>query len=357
MEIAGPAFVDAVMNRDASFDGMFVFGVKSTMVYCRPSCPSRRPGADRLVFFSDSRAAEVAGFRACLRCAPRESGTGGRRVELVRKVCALIQEDPSGRLDLQALGKRFGVSPYYLQRTFKEVMGISPRRYVEEHRISKLKTYLRNGEPVVGALYKAGYNSQSWLYKNSTTKLGMTPGTYRRGGAGMKVGFLIEQSPLGMLLVAATEHGICAVSVGDSERELVAGLRKEYPKAEISESENVRSLLEGVSKYFDGQLQRLPLDVHGTGFQLKVWAAIQSIPYGSTRSYGEVAKQIGYPRAFRAVANACGDNPVPLIIPCHRVIRSDGSLGGYGLGVHRKQMLLAREKQISSAKTMSQGAA
>lgn len=343
-------FAAAAMSRDASFDGVFVFGVNSTKVYCRPSCPSRRPSAERLVFFPNPWAAEEAGFRACRRCDPRGKDSRSRRAALVKRVCEFVQNDSTGKLTLAALGTQFGVSPYHLQRTFKEVMGISPRRYIEEHRISKLKMYLRNGEPVVGALYKTGYNSQSWLYKNSTTKLGMTPGTYRRGGVGMKIGFLIGPSALGRLLVAATEHGICAVSVGDSDRELVGALHREYPKAEISQPESLSALHESVSKYFDGQLQNLPLDIRGTEFQMKVWAAIQTIPYGSTRSYSDVAKLIGRPSAVRAVANACGDNPVPLIIPCHRVIRRDGSLGGYGLGVHRKRLLLAREKEISAGK-------
>jgi len=341
-------FADAAMNRDPSFDGVFVFGVRTTKVYCRPSCPSRRPSSDRLVFFPDAEAAEKAGFRACLRCNPNGAGASGARVELVRNVCDFIQQDSTGKLTLATLGSQFGVSPYHLQRTFKEVLGISPRRYIEEHRISRLKMYLRKGDSVVGALYKTGYNSQNWLYKNSTTKLGMTPGTYRRGGEGMKVHYLIRRSPLGRLLVAATRHGICAVSVADNDKELIASLRAEYPKAEISESDDVEELLEGVSKYYEGRLRDMPLDIHGTEFQMKVWGALQAIPYGSTRSYSDVAESIGRPRAVRAVANACGDNPVPLIIPCHRVIRSDGSLGGYGLGIHRKRLLLAREKQISA---------
>ncbi|HUI86256.1 MAG TPA: methylated-DNA--[protein]-cysteine S-methyltransferase [Nitrososphaerales archaeon] len=350
MNVRESDFAEAAMRRDASFDGLFVFGVNSTGVYCRPSCPSKRPSPERLVFFSDPASAERAGFRACRRCKPRESGAGSEHLELVRRVCDYIQAESSGKITLAGLGARFGVSPYHLQRTFKGVVGVSPRRYIEEMRINDLKSRLRKGEPVVGALYKTGYNSQSWLYKNSTTKLGMTPGTYRRGGVGMRIRYLVGSSPLGRLLVAATEHGICAVSVGDSDKNLVGWLRREYPRAEIAESEEVRDLLEGVSKYYDGQLRGLPLDIRGTEFQLKVWAAIQTIPYGSTRSYSEVAGQIGRPSSARAVANACGDNPVPLIIPCHRVIRSDGSLGGYGLGVGRKRLLLAKEKLIAASK-------
>ena len=340
-------YADAVMNRDAAFDGVFVFGVSSTGIYCRPSCPSRRPPIEKLVFFANPRAAEKAGFRSCRRCQPRDNDARARSVDLVKDVCDFIQRDSTGKLTLAALGIRFGVSPYHLQRTFKRVMGVSPRRYVEEIRISRLKAYLRKGEPVVGATYKTGYNSQNWLYKSSTSKLGMTPGTYRRGGAGMRIGYLVGPSRLGRLLVAATEYGICAVSVGDSDKSLLDALHREYPRAEISESGYVKAFHEDVSKYYDGQLKRLPVDLRGTDFQLKVWAAIQTIPYGSTRSYSDVAKLIGRPSAVRAVANACGDNPVPLIIPCHRVIRNDGSLGGYGLGIRRKRLLLAREHQIS----------
>lgn len=341
-------YVDAVMSRDNSFDGVFVYGVSSTRVYCRPSCPARRPRPDKLVFFPNSSAAERSGFHACSRCTPQQPGPRTRQAELASELCDFMRANFSRKLTLATLATQFGVSPYYLQRTFKRTVGVSPRQYLEEYRISKLKTYLSKGKPVIGAMYGTGYNSQSWLYRNSTRKLGMTPGTYRRGGVGMRIGYLTDSSPLGRLLVAATEYGICAVSLADSDEELVAALQREYPKATILKSEDVRRLLKEVLKFFQGQLLSLPLDLRGTDFQRKVWAALQTIPYGSTSSYSDVARMVGKPRAVRAVANACGDNPVPLIIPCHRVIRKDGSLGGYGLGVHRKRQLLAMESRPRS---------
>ena len=341
-------YVNAVMGRDHSFDGVFVYGVSSTLVYCRPSCPARRPRPDKLVFFPNPSAAESSGYRACMRCKPQQPGPRIRQAELASEICDFIRTNFSRKLTLATLAAQFSISPYHLQRTFKRAVGVSPRQYLEEYRISKLKTYLSKGRPVVGALYGTGYNSQSWLYRNSTRKLGMTPGTYRRGGMGMRIGYLTDSSPLGRLLVAATEHGICAVSLANSDEELVAALHKEYPKATISKSEDTRRLLRDVLKFFEGQLLSLPLDLRGTDFQRKVWAALQTIPYGSTSSYSDVARMIGEPRAVRAVANACGDNPVPLIIPCHRVIRKDGSLGGYGLGIHRKRQLLAMESRPRS---------
>lgn len=343
-------FMTAVMKRDSSFDGRFVFGVSSTGIYCRPSCPARRPNTNNIVFFSTPAVAEGAGFRSCRRCKPKEESARGRQAMLVQKVCDYIQSDPSRKLRLAELGRQFNVSPYHLHRVFKQLMGLSPRKYIEQCRVDQLKVNIRRGDPVLGALHKTGYKSQSWLYKDSVAKLGMTPGTYRKGGEGMRIGYLIEKCPLGRLLVASTVNGICAVSIGDEDSELVEALRKEYPRAIIAESEDAREFIEGILGYFNGQRLNLPVDVRGTEFQHRVWTVIQTIPYGATFTYSEVAEKIGEPRATRAVANACGDNPVPLIIPCHRVIRKDGSLGGYGLGIDRKRELLALEKRILSAK-------
>ncbi len=275
------------------------------------------------------------------------------RLELVKRVCAYIQENPSSKATLRSLGQRFGVSPYHLQRVFTEVMGISPRRYVEECRVALLKLRLAKGESVVGALRGTGYSSPSWLYKDSRSKLGMTPADYKSGGSGRLITYATGDSNLGRLLVAATSRGICTVNLGRDDGELLETLRKEYPKARIVKSRSPADLLSGVRAHLKGQEVKLPLDIRGTDFQLRVWKAIQQIPIGSTRSYSEVAAMIGEPSAVRAVANACGSNPVPLIIPCHRVIRKDGSLGGYGLGLPRKRALLTREK--SMAATHSRG--
>jgi AraC family transcriptional regulator, regulatory protein of adaptative response / methylated-DNA-[protein]-cysteine methyltransferase len=270
-----------------------------------------------------------------------------RRLKLVNEVCAYIKSNPSAKVTLADLGLRFGVSPYHLQKTFVGVMGISPRKYVEECRVALLKLRLARGEPVVGALRATGYSSQSWLYKDSRVKLGMTPADYKAGGSGTKVMFAIGGSTLGRLLVAATGHGICSVNVGDDDESLVDRLRSEYPRATLERSESAERLLDGVRSHLRGQDVKLPLDIRGTDFQLKVWTAIQQIPLGSTRTYSEIAETIGEPTAVRAVANACGSNPVPLIIPCHRVVRKDGSLGGYGLGVGRKKTLLEEERALT----------
>ncbi len=272
-----------------------------------------------------------------------------RRVGLVEDVCCFIRANPTSKITLAQLGMRFGVSPYHLQKTFVDVMGISPRKYLEECRVALLKLRLARGEPVVGALRGAGYSSHSWLYKDSRVKLGMTPANYKAGGAGRLVMYSTGDSPLGRMLVATTSHGICSVNVGEDDGKLVEALRREYPKARIVRSSKTASLLSGVKDHLRGQEVRLPLDVSGTEFQLKVWAALTSIPIGSTRSYSEVAAMIGEPRAVRAVANACGSNPVPLIIPCHRVVRKDGSIGGYRLGVSRKRALLAKERELAAA--------
>ncbi len=335
-------YLRAVIARDASFDGAFVFGVRSTGIYCRPSCPTRRPREDRILLFPSVQSAEGQGLRECRRCRPK---TASQRAELVGRVCEYIQGNPAGDLGLAALGERFSVSPYHLQRVFKDVVGMSPRRYTEECRISQLKVHLGQGHSVTNALRRVGYRSQSWLYDDSTVKLGMTPGVYRRGGIGMSIVYQTGASPLGRLLVAATEHGICMVDLGESDKELVAALHNEYPRAVISRSEEARSHFEAVLGYFDGRQGKLPLDLRGTDFQRKVWAALQTIPEGGVCSYSDVAAMIGEPRAVRAVANACGKNPVPLIVPCHRVVRKDGGLGGYGMGLWRKKALLAEEKR------------
>lgn len=276
-----------------------------------------------------------------------ERGDGPRRAELVRDVCDYIKENPTSRITLQGLGELFGVSPYHLQRVFVGVMGLSPRRYLEECRLSVLKLHLAKGEPVLDALRGTGYSSQSWLYGDSRVRLGMTPGTYRSGGLGASIEYATGDCPLGRLLVAATDHGICSVNVGANDHELEKRLRTEFPKAQIAKGRKARRFLDGVGRHLSGQRVNLPLDLQGTDFQLRVWAALQRIPLGETRSYSDVAEMIGRPRAIRAVANACATNPVPLIVPCHRVVRKDGSLGGYGLGLPRKKALLSNERILA----------
>jgi AraC family transcriptional regulator, regulatory protein of adaptative response / methylated-DNA-[protein]-cysteine methyltransferase len=276
------------------------------------------------------------------------SRAGARNVELAKRICGYIRENSASRVTLRSLGERFGLSPFHLQRIFSDVMGMSPRRYLEECRLNDLRLRLSRGEPVVNALRRTGYSAQSWLYDGSKTRLGMTPATYRQGGAGTLIAYATGDSTLGRLLVAATDHGICAVKAGRNDAELVRALQAEFPKAAIAKSSKARGFLEALRDHLTGQEVRFPLDVRGTDFQMRVWTALRTIPLGETRSYCEVAEMVGEPRAVRAVANACASNPVPLIIPCHRVIRKDGSLGGYGLGTARKRALLSTERTLSA---------
>ena len=266
---------------------------------------------------------------------------------LVDLISTYIKENTSGNLSLKFLEERFQVNKFSIQRAFMDVLGISPRKYAEECRIMRLKDNIRKGEPVTRAIYNSGYNSQNWLYRDSKSKLGMTPSEYRKGGAGIQIRYLISESKLGFVLVAETDRGICSVSMADTHEQLIGQLSSEFNKATLLQSEEVRNRMNAILEYLEGKKLNLPVDVHGTEFQKRVWAAISRIPYGETRSYNKVAEEIGMPQAYRAVANACGANPVPLIVPCHRVIRKDGGLGGYGMGIERKKYLLAMEKSVS----------
>ena len=285
-----------------------------------------------------------------LQSAAVEPSGVARKTELAKSVCDYIRENSTSKITLRDLGARFGTSPFRLQRVFTEVMGISPRRYLEECRLSDLRSRLARGEPVLNALRGSGYSSQSWLYEDSRAKLGMTPATYRSGGLGSTIGYATGGSSLGRLLVAATKHGVCSVKAGKTDAELERALQREFPRAKVARSRGARRFLDALKDHLAGQETRFPLDISGTGFQLRVWSALRGIPLGETRSYSEVAAMVGEPQAVRAVANACAANPVPLIIPCHRVIRKDGSLGGYGLGVGRKKTLLAAERGLAASR-------
>ena len=271
---------------------------------------------------------------------------GTKNAELVKRVCSYLKENSAERTTLSSLGARFGLSPFHLQRTFTDIMGMSPREYLAECRLNDLRSRLAKGEPVLNALRRSGYSSQSWLYEDSRRRLGMTPATYRKGGQGATITYATGVSSLGRLLVATTAHGICSVKAGRNEADLVRSLQAEFPRAHISRGAGAKRYLGALNDHLNGQEVKFPLDVKGTDFQMKVWTALRSIPRGETRSYCDVAEMVGEPRAVRAVANACASNPVPLIIPCHRVIRKDGNLGGYGLGIGRKRELLAAERVV-----------
>ena len=271
----------------------------------------------------------------------------GEKSRLVDLVSSYIKENTSGNLSLKFLEERFQVNKFTIQRAFMDVLGISPRKYAEECRIMRLKENIKKGEPVTRAIYNSGYNSQNWLYRDSKSKLGMTPSEYRKGGVGVQIRYLIAESKLGFILVAETDKGICSVSMADAPEQLIRQLSSEFHKATLLQSEEVRDRMNAILEYLEGKKLNLPVDVQGTEFQKRVWAAISRIPYGETRSYNKIAEEIGMPKAYRAVANACGANPVPLIVPCHRVIRKNGGLGGYGMGIERKKYLLAMEKSVS----------
>jgi len=335
-----------VLARDARQDGRFVFAVRTTGIYCRPSCPSRRPRRDSVEFFADPHAAERAGYRACLRCKPTQISSQAQYVTRARQ----FLDNAEGVVTLAQLSQRLGVSPFHLQRLFKRATGLSPREYQSARRMQQVKAVLRKGEDVTTALYEAGFGSPSRLYEKAAPQMGMTPGAYRRGGEGATIRFAIVPSPLGRLLVAATGTGLCAVRFGESAAELERGLRQEFPAAKVHREDEalqpyVRPLLSSLRG--ENTTIDLPLDVRATAFQKRVWDALLQIPRGETRSYKQVAGSIGEPAAVRAVARACAANPVALAVPCHRVVRSDGDLSGYRWGAERKKKLLQAEKATS----------
>ena len=342
----------AVVAKDARFDGQFVFAVSSTGVYCRPSCPSRRAHRERVKFFDLPEAAEQAGFRACLRCQPRRARIMDPQVELVQRVCHLLNSNESESLKLAELATQAGVSQFHLQRTFKRVMGISPRQYLAARKIDNFKTLVRKGESVTTSLYESGFNSSSRLYEHAAEELGMTPATYSRGGRGVNISYTIASSSMGRLLVAVTERGVCAVRMADNDAELEKDLRGEFPNAELKRDDSaLRESVQKILNHLEKNEPRLdlPLDIKATAFQRQVWEHLRAIPYGQTVSYGEVAKALGKPGAVRAVGRACATNPVALVIPCHRVVREDKTLGGYRWGLDRKKKLLDYERRAQKA--------
>jgi AraC family transcriptional regulator, regulatory protein of adaptative response / methylated-DNA-[protein]-cysteine methyltransferase len=338
----------AVLARDARANGAFVYAVSSTGIYCRPSCASRRPHRDRVVFFDTPAEAARAGYRACRRCRPDETAAADPWIEKVRRACVYLA-NVDGHVSLAHLALRLGGSPYHFQRSFTRIVGVSPRAYADACRLDKVKRGLRRGAQVTAAMVDAGYGSSSRFYERAAAKLAMPPAQYRRGGAGAAIAYAIVDSPLGRLLVAATPRGVCAVSMGSSDAELSRALKAEYPAAALQPADRGLELwARQIVRHLEGRRPRLelPLDVQATAFQWQVWTALGKIPYGETRTYKEVAASIGRPRAVRAVAHACAANPVAVAIPCHRVLRTDRGLGGYRWGLSRKKTLLAAEHKM-----------
>jgi AraC family transcriptional regulator of adaptative response/methylated-DNA-[protein]-cysteine methyltransferase len=334
----------AILRRDPGWDGRFVMAVSSTGIYCRPSCPARRPSRDRVRFFASPTDARADGYRACKRCRP-DLGTDSPAVDLVRRTCALLDDTWEPVPTLGLLGKRLGVSPSHLQRTFKRLTGVSPREYADARRNGVLRDRLRAQAPVLDAIYEAGYGSTSRVYERAGTQLGMTPGRYRNGAAGASISYTVVETALGTMLVAATERGICRVALGDSVRDLEQGLAAEFPAASRTRDDvRLSPWVGALIGRIDGRpSDELPLDIRATAFQRRVWQMLERIPAGTTRSYSEIAAAIGRPGAARAVARACASNPVAIAIPCHRVVRRDGELGGYRWGIERKRRLLENE--------------
>ncbi len=337
----------AVLERDRSADGLFVYAVHSTGIYCRPSCPSRRPGRDRVTFFDEPGDARRAGFRACRRCTPDEAVSVDPWIDKVRRATVYLS-NVEGHPSLARLAARLGGSPYHLQRNFKRIVGVSPREYADACRLKAVKRGLKTAGDVTGVMLDAGYGSSSRFYERAASKLGMSPTTYRRGGVGASIRFAIVDSPLGRLLVAATDRGVCSVAMGDSDEALERALRREFSAAAIERDAGALSAwTSAIVAHLEGKRPRLelPLDIQATAFQWQVWQALASIPYGETRTYKDVAQAIGKPTSVRAVARACATNPVALAIPCHRVVPSAGGHGGYRWGTARKKRLLEVEQK------------
>lgn len=340
----------AVLARDSRHDGHFFYAVATTGVFCRPSCSSRRPRRENVVFFDEPQQATRAGFRPCLRCRPLSAPGSSPQLEQVKQLCRYIEQHLDEPLTLSRLGVAFHQSPFHLQRTFKGVLGITPRQYADACRLHQFKLQLQSGTSVTTALYDAGYSSSSRLYERAAAQLGMAPDKYRRGAVAVPIRYTVTDSALGRVLIAATPKGICSVRFGNSQEGLEQQLKREFPFAIRRHDENgLQEHAAAVRDYLNGErlLPALPFDIQATAFQHRVWEHLQRIPAGETRSYSEVAREIGQPSAVRAVANACARNPVALVIPCHRVVRGDGSLGGYRWGARRKQRLLEMERSAN----------
>lgn len=340
----------AVQRRDKRAGATFLFGVVSTGVYCRPGCPSRLPNRKNVRFYASAADAAQDGLRPCLRCKPLgDTGDDG-----MRAICTYIEQNAEAPLSLADLAAQAKLTVFHFQRKFKATVGVSPKEYLDDCRMRRFKSILREGRPdgVTGAIYEAGFGASSRLYEKVDTRLGMTPMEYRSGGEGVDIVFAVTETALGLLLVGATGRGLCSIQFGDEAAGLVAALRAEYPKASIQPMAEpappeFRQWMDALSRYLSGHREdlRLPVHVRATAFQLKVWKYLRSIPTGSVVSYHEVAEGIGRPTASRAVARACASNCVALAIPCHRVIRGTGELGGYKWGIERKRVLVDMERR------------
>ena len=357
---ANPAYPDvewlAVVNRDRSFDGELYYAVRTTGVYCRPSCPSRMPARHNVVFFRDRESAERRGFRPCRRCRPNEPDGAGQAqaADLLRRACDFVEQNLEASLTGHAIEAALGTSATKVNRLFRKSLGISLREYAEARRLALFKLNLGIGRTVVDATYEAGYGSSRAAYEGVQRRLGMTPAIYRDGAPGQQIRYATTDSPLGHMLVAATSKGVCRIGFGDSQQKLEAELRGEFRRARlIADEAAVRPYVLALLSYLQGESHDLdlPLHIRASVFQRRVYRELQKIPLGETRSYAEIARALGQPNAHRAVARACATNDVAVAIPCHRVVRSDGALAGYRWGVQRKRELLKMERSSVREKT------
>ncbi len=335
----------AVKTNDARFDGAFYLGVKTTGIYCRPSCRARTPKRENVAFFPSWADAEKYGLRACLRCKPRSGGSADPQIEKILRVCELLGSEDL--YSLEDLAEEVGLSPYHLQRSFKEIIGVSPKKYSEAKRMERFKSELRERGDVTAAMYDAGFGSSSRLYEKAAENMGMTPAAYKKGGQGVTINYSITDCELGRILVARTIKGLCNVAFADDDASLEENLRREYPNAEVVKDAKVlKGFVDELLTHLSGEKKRLdlPLDIQATAFQMKVWELLRKIPYGETVTYSQIAEQLGDMKKVRAVAQACANNRVAVVIPCHRVVGKDGKLTGYRWGVERKKALLQAEK-------------
>jgi AraC family transcriptional regulator of adaptative response/methylated-DNA-[protein]-cysteine methyltransferase len=350
---------EAVRKRDASQDGRFFFGVVTTGVYCRPSCAARPALRKNVRFYATPADAERDGLRACLRCRPLAAIGADPDAERIRGICRFIEEHSGDSLKLSDLAAKAGLSPFHFQRSFKAIVGLTPRQYLEAERIKHLKGSLRTLKDVTQAVYDSGYGSSSRVYERADTRLGMTPKQYRKGGAGLTITYVAIKSPIGLMMIGATDRGLCFVQFGSTQADLLASLEREYPSAQLEPMKkpyhpDFQKWVDALTAHLTGTQPHLdlPLDIRATAFQMRVWNYLQSIPYGEVQSYSEVAAGIGQPNAARAVARACASNTLAIVIPCHRVIRGTGELGGYRWGLAKKRTLLDRERS-SKAKAQA----
>jgi len=334
-----------LVARDRAGDDRFYYAVTTTGVYCRPSCPARLPRPEHVQFHETCGEAEQAGFRPCKRCQPNQPSLAEKQAEKITKICRLIETSEESP-DLEQLASHAGLSPFHFHRVFKSLTGSTPRAYAAAHRAAQIRAELGGSDTITQAIFSAGYSSNARFYEESDSLLGMTPTNYRNGGANTAIRFAIGESSLGSILVAASTRGVCAISLGDDPEKLAREFQDRFPLAQlIGGDAEFEDWVAKVVGYVDNPAigLNLPLDIRGTAFQQRVWQALRDIPIGSTATYTEVAKRIGAPKSARAVARACATNVLAIAIPCHRVVRTDGSLSGYRWGVERKRALLKKE--------------